>query len=104
MDRRYWLYPSRRGAGRPKPLRSGTVSRRSSELSGFITRSGAQRSATAINWLGTPSVARRTMFGGVRTDNWTSAATRESSTAISDAELPDPTTSTLRPAYADGSR
>jgi len=43
-------------------------------------------------------------LNGVRTDNWTSAATWEISTAISDAELPAPTTSTLRPAYAEGSR
>ena len=44
------------------------------------------------------------MLGGVRTAICTFAATSATSTAISVAELPAPTTSTRRFRYADGSR
>ena len=92
------------GAGSPNARRSGTVARRSSPSTGLSTASGREESATATSWLGTPRVARRTMFGGVRTDSSTDEATSATSTAISAAELPAPTTSTARSRYAVGSR
>ena len=51
------------------------------------------------SWLGTPSVSRRTMLGGVRTESSTSVAPPSArSTAISAPELPLPTTRTRLPA------
>jgi hypothetical protein len=103
-ERRNWLYPFPDGAGRPNARRSGTVARRSNPSTGFSTDSGSRDSATPMTWLGTPRVSRRTTFGGVRTDSITDAATSATSTAISAAELPAPTTRTARSRYADGSR
>ena len=71
---------------------------------GFISRSGARFRAMPISWLGTPRVSRRTMFGGVLTERSTWQPTSASSSAISAAELPAPTTSTCLPRYGDGSR
>ena len=66
---------------------------------------GKRDVAIPSTWLGNPSMSRRTMFGGVRTESDTSRAPPSArSTAISAPELPAPTTSTRCAAYGAGLR
>lgn len=64
-----------------------------------------RESAIPRSWVGIPIMSRRTVFGAVRAPMRTRAAPPSArSTAISDPELPVPTTSTSRPAYGAGLR
>src|SRR5664279_2009880 len=81
------------------------VNRRMAAPSGSTTAGGAWRKAMPIGWVGIPRVSRRRMAGGVRTAISTRTVPLAArSVAISVAELPDPTTRTVWPAYGPGFR